>query len=96
MTLYRWIREYIKKYSFILGTEFKNATLYIYYKKDGKIKEKHLPYRATKDQLIKAINKIKVEVNYQEDRKKRIAEGQYDVKEQDMAFAVVTSKMKNE
>ncbi len=92
MALYKWIRNYIRKYSFILGTEFRNATLFIYYKKDGETKEKHLPYRATKDQLIKAINNIKKEINYHEDRKKRIKEGQYDVKKRGIIVAFSNEK----
>lgn len=84
--LYEWIREYIKKYSFITDTEFKGATLFIYYIKDGKKKFKKLPYRATKHQLQACIERIKKEIDYYEDRKERIKNGQYDIKDDSKPF----------
>ena len=66
--LYKWIRDYIAKYSFIKFTKFTNATLYVYYEHDGKIKAKHLPFRATKNQLIRTIENIKKEIGYYEDK----------------------------
>lgn len=69
--LYEWIRDYVKKYSFVKTTIFKNAVFYIYYKKDNKIKYKKLPYRATKKQLEFCIERIKQDINYYEEKKER-------------------------
>ena len=88
MTLYLWIREYIKKYSFITKTEFKNATLRIYYEKDGKLKNKHLPYRASRDQLISCIESIKNDINYYAIKEARIKAGQYKVDDDENGFNV--------
>ena len=70
MVLYPWIREYIRKYSFIKTTDFKKGSLYIYYDNEGKSKYRKLPYRSTKDQLISCIDSIKKEINYEEKHKK--------------------------
>jgi len=78
--LYKWLREYIKKYSFIKDTKFTGATLHIYYDHDGKEKIKRLPYRTTKTQLIRAIDSIKDEIGFEEDKLQRIKSGQYDTK----------------
>ena len=77
MSLYLWIREYVKKYSFIKDVKLKLGVVYFYYKKDGKLKNKHLPYRANRDNLIELIEKIKIDINYEEERQKLIAEGQF-------------------
>jgi len=69
--LYKWIRDHIKKFSFVVKTEFKNAIFYIWYEKDGKLKAKHLPYRANKNMLLYTIEEIKKDINYDEQKKKR-------------------------
>lgn len=66
-----WIRDYIKRYSFIVDTKFERAILYIYYEINGTSKYKRLPYRATKKQLTSCIEDIKKEINYKETKKKR-------------------------
>lgn len=68
MTLYKWVRDYIKKLSYITRTEFKNGKLYLYYEKDGKEKYETLPYRATPRQVLRKLEKIKGEINYYEER----------------------------
>ena len=68
--LYKWIRDHVGKFSFIVKTEFKNATFYMWYEKDGKLKAKHLPYRANKDMLLYTIGEIKKDINYDEQKKK--------------------------
>jgi len=67
MVLYKWIRELLKKYSFVTDTSFLHAKLYIYYEKNGVTKRKILPYRATRDQLLQTIEAIKKDIDYKED-----------------------------
>ena len=86
MSLHRWIREYVEKYSFITKTEFKGAIFYIYYEKEGKSKHKKLPYRSTKEQLQTLIESIKKDINYYDKRINDIKSGKYSPKKQDMAF----------
>jgi len=68
MTLFPWVREYINKYSFVEKVEFKKMSLFIYYKKDGKLFFKKLPYRATKDQVEQTIERIKKDIDYYKKR----------------------------
>ena len=79
MALYKWVREYLEKYSFISEVMLMNGIVMLHYKKDGKVKFKRLPFRATKDQLVTCIENIKKDINYYEDKKTRIEEGQYDI-----------------
>lgn len=81
MTLYKWVREELKKYSFINHIDLKNGKVYIVYNKNDKQKVKTLPYRATKHQLISKIESIKKDINYVESRKKNIEEGNYRIGE---------------
>jgi len=62
--LFKWIREYIKKYSFVEKTEFKKMSLFIYYKKDDELLYKKLPYRANKIQVEQTIERIKQDIDY--------------------------------
>ena len=92
MSLHLWIREYVTKYSFITKTEFKNAILYIYYEKNGNLKSEHLPFRATKIQLQKKIEKIKHDINFYENKIKDIEAGKYKIKSKDVAFLHTTGE----
>lgn len=69
--LQSWIREYIMRYSFVTETKFTNAILYIYYEKDGKRKCKKLPYRSTRDQVIRCIESIKKDIDFATHQRKR-------------------------
>jgi len=66
MTMFKWIRNYVKQYSFITRTEFKGAIFYIYYNKNNKECVKKLPYRAGKTMLRNRIESIKNEIGYYE------------------------------
>jgi len=79
MTLNKWVIEYVQKYSFIKNVTLMGGTVLFYYEKDGKQKFKRLPHRATKPQLQRCIESIKKDVNFYENKKKRIKAGQYNV-----------------
>ena len=68
ITLFKWVRDYVGKYSFIDRTEFKGGIFYLYYTNDGKTYYKKIPYRTNKNQFINVIEKIKSEINYYEKR----------------------------
>ena len=86
MTLHSWIREYVKRYSFVIDTEFKNAVLHIFYEVDGNVKQKKLPYRATKEQLVRCIESIKKEIDYYAKKKERDAKVNEAVREKESAI----------
>ena len=69
--LNKWVQDLIKKYSFIQTTILRGSTLFIYYKKEGKLKNKRLPFRATKEQVLACMERIKEDINYYEDKKER-------------------------
>lgn len=69
MTLLKWVRDDLKKYSFIKSTNFVKGMYYLYYEVNGKIKFKKIPYRADKRKLINVVEKIREEINYYEKRK---------------------------
>lgn len=72
MTLHAWIRKDIERFSFVNRTEFKNARLYIYYTMpDKKERYKTLPYRATKEQVQRVIQNIKLDIGYEEQKRKK-------------------------
>ena len=79
MVLYKWVREYLEKYSFVKRVKLQNAYVYIYYEVDGEKAWKRIPYRATRDKLMRTIESIKEDINYYEDLKRRKEEGQYDI-----------------
>lgn len=67
-----WIRDQVKKHSFIEDTAFKNGTFYMYYtNKEGKKTFAKLPYRATRDQLQAKIARIKEDVDFATIKKER-------------------------
>lgn len=94
MTLYKWIIAYIKKYSFVTEVIMKDAIVYIYYKNKNKISYKKIPYRANKNQLLKMINSIKKEIDYQSNKPQHILENIKERKEASLIFA--SSEIKNE
>jgi hypothetical protein len=71
MTLFLWLREYVKKLSNINKVEIKKAVVYFFYTDlEGKQRKKHLPYRANRTQLLSVLATIKKEIKYEE-RKSR-------------------------
>ena len=62
--LYKWVREFVEKFSFVEKTDFKHNIFYIWYKKNGRSKAKHLPYGANKQMLLEVIDDIKKDINY--------------------------------
>jgi hypothetical protein len=71
MTLFKFVRDDVTKFSFVTRTTFKNGIFYIYYlDKNEEERYKALPYRATRDQLITALESIKQESDYFERKKK--------------------------
>ena len=78
MTLYKWVREYVDRYSFVNRTKFTGAYFYIYYNNlEGKEVFKRIAYRASNKHLDSIILKIRKEINYDEiilEDRKRIKE----------------------
>ena len=66
------VLELIKKYTFIRKITRKASIVYFHYYENDDISKKllykKLPYRATKDQVIKMIGRIKDEIEYEEIR----------------------------
>lgn len=89
MPLFAWVRELISKYSFITTVEFRQGYIWLYYKQGEKEKYKRLPYRTNKDQLIYHIEKIKKEIDYYENKRKRWEEIQKGLTN-DTGFAYIT------
>lgn len=86
--LYSWVQEQIATYSFIEKVEFKNAIFHMYYKRDGTQKCKRIPYRATKEQLVRALDSIKKEIGFVEIKKKRDIEIRKKLKDSPFFFGV--------
>jgi len=70
MPLYKHIRDDVDKFTFVEKTEFKGARFFIYYKNNGKLKHKILPYRANREQLLDCLESIKKEIGYYEKKRK--------------------------
>lgn len=88
--LYSWVRDYVKKYSFIENVEFKDAIFYMYYtNKDGKKCVAKLPYRATRHQLEQKINRIKKEIDFKTIKTERDKKVLEQVKYNDVAITFV-------
>ena len=62
--IWKWVRDLVGRFSFIDKIESKNHYIYLYYKKDDVIKSKRIPFRASRDTLIKEIEDIKKDINY--------------------------------
>lgn len=88
MPLYKHIREDVEKLSYIDKTEFKNAKFYMHYSDGDNKKVKVLPFRASKDQLLRALEFIRQDSDYLIKEAERYASGQYNIKNKDV---VVTS-----
>jgi len=75
MTLYNWVRKEIETLSYIRKVTLNKGTvLFWYYEDDDKNKKllyKKLPYRATKHQLNRLLNRIKKEIGYFEKVKEK-------------------------
>ena len=84
MSLYKHVRDDVEKLSYIERTEFKNAKFYMYYESDGKIKVKTLPYRASKVQLLSALEFIKNDSDYFIKEAEKYARGDYNIKNKKM------------
>lgn len=85
--LYKWVREFVERYSFIKKTKFINMYVYFYYDKDGKEVFKRLPYRATKERVQVMIEKIREDINYYEDKKIRDEKVRQAIKYGQIMFA---------
>lgn len=73
MTLYTWVREYIKKLSFVDDVTMRNAIVSIIYTDLSDKKRKvTLPYRANKKQLLNKLELIKKEIKYYERKEERL------------------------
>lgn len=60
-----WVRDYVKKYTFIDDVAFKGGIFYMYYTdSERRKKSSKLPYRATKEQLERRISLIKKETDF--------------------------------
>jgi len=85
--LYSWVQEQIATYSFIEKVEFKNAIFHMYYKRDGTQKCKRIPYRATKEQLVRALDSIKKEIGFVEIQRTRYIKNKEKIKNLNASFA---------
>ena len=93
MPLYKHVREDVEKLTYITRTEFKNARFTMFYNSDGKIKSKSLPFRASKEQLLRALEFIREDSDYYIEEAQKYASGQYNVKNKE---AVITSSTEGE
>lgn len=78
MPLYKWLRTYLEKYSFVTKVELVNSSVKIYYNKNGQETFKRISYRANKDMLIECIESIKKDINYYENKLKKIEDEEID------------------
>ena len=73
--LYNYVRELVAKYTFIQKVTTSKGSVYLHYYKDNDkdkgLIAKRLPLRTNKEQLIRAIEKIKDDIGYYEQKKKR-------------------------
>lgn len=90
MTLYKWVREHVEKLTYINKVEFKGARVYLFYSTDGGEKVKVLPYRATRNQLLATLERIRQETNYYDKERRKREEGHYKVVDKDPI--IVTNK----
>jgi len=69
--MYKWVRELIEKYEFIIKIELKMPHVLIHYIKlprndNSEIFIEKIPYRANKDMVIRKIELIKEKIGYYE------------------------------
>jgi len=69
--IYDWVKELVSNYSFIEKATIEKSYLFLYYKKEEVLFYKKISIRANRDQLIKLINKIKIDINYEDIKKER-------------------------
>ena len=72
----------MEKYSFIKEVKLKKGYVYVFYELNDISDWKRISMRANRKLLESFIEKIKEEIGFYEDLKKRIEEGQYDVEEE--------------
>ena len=89
MTLYKYVRDWVDQYSFITRTTFKHTTFKLHYEIDDKERAKSLPFRASRDTLVKTINKIKKEIGYIENKKDLNIKVRQAIKEDDKRKPII-------
>lgn len=83
MPIYKWVRDFVEKYSFITGSELRNGMVYFYYEKEGKKRYKRIPFRSDKDKVISTIERIKEDIGYDEQKAVRDVKVRKAIKEDD-------------
>ena len=82
--LYKWVRDLTEKYTFITKTETRKGMVYLYYSDlKGVERNKRVPYRATKDVLMKSIEEIKDSIDYYDKKKKLDKKIKKEIKKDD-------------
>lgn len=69
--IYEWVRQLVENYTFIEKATFKEGYILLYYKKDDIETYMKISRRATPKQLLHLIDKIKLDINYDEIKKER-------------------------
>lgn len=87
MALYKHVRDDVSKLTYIDRTEFTRAIFKMFYTSDGVVKVKTLPYRATKNQLLAALEFIRNDSDYYIIEAEKYARGDYDVANKKMVVA---------
>lgn len=87
MPLYKHIRDDVNKLTYIERTDFSKAKFTMFYKSNGVLKRKTLPYRASKEQLLSALKYIREDSDYYIEEAKKYASGQYDIKNKNLVIA---------
>ena len=60
----------LKKLSYIKDVKLENGYIFLFYSKDDKMLKKKVPYRATRDMLLKKLEAIQDEIGYMEMKEK--------------------------
>lgn len=76
----------MEKYSFVTKVELKNHYIYVHYELNDNTGWKRISYRANKERLLSFIDNIKEEIGYDEDRQRKIKEGQFKVNDEPLMF----------
>ena len=69
--MYKWVRDLVEKYEFVTRIELKMPHVLVYYTELPRTSNsieylEKIPYRATKETLIRKIERIKTKINYTE------------------------------
>ena len=62
--IYKWVRDLIEKYTFIIKTDLSKGQLRLFYKIGNEEKYIRMPLRGGKRMLINRINTIKENINF--------------------------------